>query len=471
MFLLTMKFMRQSIGGKLVVMLLCMVILPTLSLGILAYVTFKNETSKNTNAELSVIAHDWQMVTNTYIQQEQRVLRREQSLAETRLKTIALHMRSLINLNDSTQLDIADGTKELIDGVELGRSGYVFLLKPDGTYIWPLKSPSGKTKFSDAVDTNGRDISSEILQKSSELRNGQTYTAYFEWTEEGFTEPRKQLAVFSYSEQLDVIVGALSYYSDFQSNDLRWILQDELRTLMAEQKIKNNGYVWAINSKGDYLVSKNKLRDGENIADVQDDKGRLIIRNLIQGVTGAKEGEDFTAQFLWKNVGENQPSMQLTVATYVPEWDWIIGASAYEKDYLMALNNMRLYIALVSFMAIVGGSIASYFFSRYITRPLKLLQKAALQIKDGDLDHSIPISSHDEVGLLANDLEIMRQQLKNRNEKLEESNVTLQKMATDLTTKNDDVQKLNKFMINRELKMVELKKENEALKNTLKKNG
>ncbi len=454
-----MKGGRKTIGLKLGIMLLCMVTIPTLSLGLLTYFTFKNETNTSAATELAVIAHDWKVITETYIQQEERVLRREETLVETRLKSISLHVKALIEAEEDESGTVSEHVIELIDSIELGRNGYVFLLDYAGNFVQTNTQTNQSKKFSKVTNNEGEDITAEILKKSHELRNGQTYTAQFVWYEEGSNEPRKQLAVFSYSEKLDIIVGALSFYSDFQSSDLRWILQDELRTLMSEQTIKDNGYVWALNSQGDYLVSKEKLRDGENIYSTQDSKGQYIIQDLIASVTALEADGIYTTQFAWKNLGEISAKEQLTAATYVPEWDWIIAVSANEDDYLKGLTRIQWYIFFVSIFAILAGSLASYIFSQYITRPLKSLQKAALEMRDGNLDHPITNSSHDEVGLLADDLEVMRQQLKSRNQNLEQTNTALKELSLDLTTKNESVEKLNKFMIDRELKMIELKKE------------
>jgi len=454
---------RQTIGLKLGIMLVCMVSIPTLSLGLLSYLTFKSETNESAENELAIIAHDWSVIANSYIQQEARVLNREETLVESRLKIISLHVKELIEVEHDSE-EISDHAFTLINSIKLGRSGYVFLLDTKGNFIQADTSDGQLRKFTRATNNEGKDITEEILNISHELRNGQTYTTQFQWFEEGFDEPREQLAVFSYSEELDIIVGALSYYSDFQSTDLRWILQDELRTKMSEQKIKENGYVWAVDSQGEYLVSKDKLRDGENIYNTQDSKGQYIIQDLIASVSALEVGEVYSAKFAWKNIGDAAAKEQLTVATYVPEWDWIIGVSVYESDYLKGLNRIRLYIFLISVFAIVAGALASYIFSQYITRPLKTLQRAAVEMRDGNLDSPITTSSNDEVGLLADDLEVMRKQLKNRNHIVEQSNISLKELATDLTSKNESVEKLNKFMIDREVKMIELKKEIADLK-------
>jgi len=454
---------RQTIGLKLGIMLVCMVSIPTLSLGLLSYLTFKSETNESAENELAIIAHDWSVIANSYIQQEARVLNREETLVESRLKIISLHVKELIEVEHDSE-EISDHAFTLINRIKLGRSGYVFLLDTKGNFIQADTSAGQLRKFTRATNNEGKDITEEILNISHELRNGQTYTTQFQWFEEGFDEPREQLAVFSYSEELDIIVGALSYYSDFQSTDLRWILQDELRTKMSEQKIKENGYVWAVDSQGEYLVSKDKLRDGENIYNTQDSKGQYIIQDLIASVSALEVGEVYSAKFAWKNIGDAAAKEQLTVATYVPEWDWIIGVSVYESDYFKGLNRIRLYIFLISVFAIVAGALASYIFSQYITRPLKTLQRAAVEMRDGNLDSPITTSSNDEVGLLADDLEVMRKQLKNRNHIVEQSNISLKELATDLTSKNESVEKLNKFMIDREVKMIELKKEIADLK-------
>jgi signal transduction histidine kinase len=68
-------------------------------------------------------------------------------------------------------------------------------------------------------------------------------------------------------------------------------------------------------------------------------------------------------------------------------------------------------VAIIMFIILTGGSL-TYFMSRWIVPPLKMLQRATEKIKAGNLDFQIPLHSRDEFGQLAEAFEEMRNRLK-----------------------------------------------------------
>jgi nitrate/nitrite-specific signal transduction histidine kinase len=82
--------------------------------------------------------------------------------------------------------------------------------------------------------------------------------------------------------------------------------------------------------------------------------------------------------------------------------------------------------------------------------------------------------SHDEIGKLTESFNAMETKLKESRAKLEEYSKTLEKQVADRTkeleSKVDQLEKFNKIAVDRELKMIKLKKEIGELKNELTKN-
>ncbi|WP_066064758.1 sensor histidine kinase [Neobacillus soli] len=75
-----------------------------------------------------------------------------------------------------------------------------------------------------------------------------------------------------------------------------------------------------------------------------------------------------------------------------------------------------LFIGLI-FILIVTNGLLTYYVSRSIIRPIRKLQKAANQMKEGDLNNPIEVHSKDELGQLAQGFEEMRIRLKESIEK------------------------------------------------------
>jgi signal transduction histidine kinase len=70
-----------------------------------------------------------------------------------------------------------------------------------------------------------------------------------------------------------------------------------------------------------------------------------------------------------------------------------------------------------------GGTLAvvalSVLVARLLTRPVKRLERAAARIGQGELDQPVVVPSRDEIGLVAETLEAMRQQLRSRDERMQ----------------------------------------------------
>jgi signal transduction histidine kinase len=93
-------------------------------------------------------------------------------------------------------------------------------------------------------------------------------------------------------------------------------------------------------------------------------------------------------------------------------------------------------IVNLTFLIIVGISLTSIFITRrYISRPLSKLQDSATAIAQGDLDASIDTSGRDEIGSLAQHLDIMRGSIKQLFGELSESKDKLEDYSRTLEQK------------------------------------
>ena len=100
------------------------------------------------------------------------------------------------------------------------------------------------------------------------------------------------------------------------------------------------------------------------------------------------------------------------VRSLQPDDSWFFLASYSMSDVQAATRLLGVQVALVTLL--VGALAVALLFSvlRFIlVRPLKQLTLAARAIGDGNLDHSIDVSSKDEVGLLANTFREMSRKL------------------------------------------------------------
>jgi methyl-accepting chemotaxis protein len=139
-----------------------------------------------------------------------------------------------------------------------------------------------------------------------------------------------------------------------------------------------SGYIFVLDSKGTYVVSRFGQRDGESVWDAKDANGELVIQSLIGRARQTANGSLTNESYPWKNPGEAAARQKLSVVTYFAPWDWIIGVSIYEDDF--AAVNQQITHSITSLfewagmIAVVMAGLAaglSYKLARDIIKPLK----------------------------------------------------------------------------------------------------
>jgi methyl-accepting chemotaxis protein len=156
-----------------------------------------------------------------------------------------------------------------------------------------------------------------------------------------------------------------------------------LREQMMRIRVGQTGYVYVLDSKGTYIISKDGKRDGESIWELKDAEGRSFIQEIVKKGRALKPGEFAQARYLWKNEGESQPRMKTVLIAYYAPWDWIIGAGAYEHEFhastqaIQAINRRSNVIMAGTFALCVVAAVVFWgLMSRSIIRPIKVVADA-----------------------------------------------------------------------------------------------
>ncbi len=96
-------------------------------------------------------------------------------------------------------------------------------------------------------------------------------------------------------------------------------------------------------------------------------------------------------------------------------------AIAPEELVLQPVRRQAWFTLLLCLFAVVAILLVALVLSRRISRPLTALSATARRIASGDLDISPPKTTQDEIGLLAEDLDVMRRSLKTQIDTLDSS--------------------------------------------------
>jgi methyl-accepting chemotaxis protein len=239
--------------------------------------------------------------------------------------------------------------------------------------------PQGLLRIStNVLNKDGTRAVNTYIPKSSPvytgIMNGEVYLGRAfvvdEWFMAGY-EPIKDAS--------GKIIGAL--FVGFPEKKTIGILLDKYATTV----VGKTGYVYILNSKGDYVLSFQRKRDGENIIEAKDSEGRLFIKDIITSAEKLGPGAVEIARYPWKNLNEKNARMKIAVYSYFPEWDWIIAYSTYESDFYSGLNKIRWMTIIIVFIALGLGILVAFLFSKTITHSLERVVTAVEAIGKGTL--------------------------------------------------------------------------------------
>jgi methyl-accepting chemotaxis protein len=141
------------------------------------------------------------------------------------------------------------------------------------------------------------------------------------------------------------------------------------------------------------------------------------------------------------------------------KWMFWLGFSL--KDITNQRNAIILSSILISFLAEVAVGIALYFVITHFTKPISALVEGTKIVAEGNLDYQLSASSDDELGVLASGFNSMTAKLKTSYSDLENK---VKQRTEELNQKLEELERMNKLMVGRELKMTEMKNEIEELK-------
>lgn len=128
------------------------------------------------------------------------------------------------------------------------------------------------------------------------------------------------------------------------------------------------------------------------------------------------------------------------------------------REELVNVQQKTGLLILVSFTVLAGiFLLVLLVIIGSILRPILFLKKGAEIIGGGNLEHRIEIKRKDEIGALA---QAFNQMVDN----LFKGVTDRQRAEGELKTRSEELERMNKLMVGRELKMAEMKKEMEELK-------
>lgn len=244
----------------------------------------------------------------------------------------------------------------------------------------------------------------------------------------------------------DLIVSYNSRYRNTSINEETENKRiEDTKQSMSENMTFLDNHIVDQTSRATYLGLKN------TIADVTEEVDRGLAELSEGNVTGAS-AHYRAANKKYAFVKENGTKLISNELAYAQ--------SIQEKiDKIYQTSSI---VGIFGLVLTIGGSIIYAFrFSNRVATPLRKLATIAEEVAAGNMQIGLNqelLDQGDEIGRLSRSYSIMLTKLIKNISELDTSNKELQEISQAVTIKNAELEKLNEYMVNRELKMIELKK-------------
>jgi methyl-accepting chemotaxis protein len=283
--------------------------------------------------------------------------------------------------------------KNTIAAIKVGQTGYVFVLNYSGNYVVSKGRLRDGEDIWNSVDTNGKYFIQDMITKAKLLTGDQVAYETYWWQNTGETAPREKIAAVVLIPSRQWVVGVGAYYDELVDTTFATDKINAMKTQLASIVVGKTGYVYILDAHGNYVLSYNRQRDGENIWNATDAAGNHFIQTIITTGLTLPAAQTAVAYYPWQNAGESSARMKIAGYASFPEWNWVIAASAYLDDFMDAVNQLFITTIIVAGIAIVVGSCVAYVFAISISRPLKKMAKQLDEVAQGNLTGSFDASN------------------------------------------------------------------------------
>jgi signal transduction histidine kinase len=217
-----------------------------------------------------------------------------------------------------------------------------------------------------------------------------------------------------------------------------------LRKAIMETKVGSTGYVYVLDSKGNYVISKEGKRDGENINEAKDADGNLFIQEICKKALALPPGGIDEQRYPWKNEGDAKAQVKVARIMYFKPWDWVIGVGSYEEEFFaatakfegVARKSMATLLTVLVVALVVSCAIWLFVargVTRRISRAAKNLSLAAEQVNAASQQ-------------VADASQSMAQGATEQAASLQETSSSLQQMASTTRQSADNTKQANVLM-------------------------
>jgi diguanylate cyclase (GGDEF)-like protein len=277
---------------------------------------------------------------------------------------------------------------------------YIFVLDTAGKYyVHPNKDIVGEIRIN-AQDITGKYVNQEIIKNT--VKNQSAYTTYF-WPKRNRDIAYKKISYSMYFEPLKLIIATGIYVDDIQKQNRRkaYAVMSKLKKVLDKHKILNDGSI-IISTNTNFVLSE--------------DKYEKELKNNTKLLKQIKQAYLENKPFYYSL---NQ-QRKMGLVAYNEYFKWYIVTCVDEEELHSKSNELNGIILNVTLIGLFLMFIFGLFMIRKVVWPIKELSRNALKVKEGNFEVRNRIVSNDEIGILAQQFNVMLDTIEDNIKNLEE---------------------------------------------------
>ncbi|WP_187296257.1 methyl-accepting chemotaxis protein [Tepidibacter mesophilus] len=173
---------------------------------------------------------------------------------------------------------------------------------------------------------------------------------------------------------------------------------DEFSKKISSIKVGKEGYSCIIDSNKKYVTHKDIQYIGQEVK----------VSKINEILDGTKDG---IVDYQWKEK-DGSMSEKFCVYTRIPEMNWTVLSAIKINEIREETNPILFNTVLVTIIALIIACLIGIGFTNRITRPIQAIVKDIDRVKDGDFTVKTNVESNDEIGVLANNFNVMVENVK-----------------------------------------------------------
>lgn len=211
----------------------------------------------------------------------------------------------------------------------------------------------------------------------------------------------------------------------------------------------NDGYFFAIDYNS--VITSHRVNPdliGKDLSGFKDKNGTFVFREMVKQ---AQKGGGYVT-YMWPKASKNKDVAKLSYAIGLDKWKWALGTGFYIDDIEDAvavkqaelskrISTMIVTVLVVCIVIILGVVVLSLFLSGMLTKSIIMANSFLKEVSEGegDLTKSLPVLSHDEMGLLARHFNIFIDKLNDIISVVKESSQNVASGSTELASATEEL--------------------------------